>query len=73
MKLGMAIAANIPMMATTIMISTNVKPALPVGLVVFILCCHLFQSRREQHNKLIYMMTLYGSLIACCNRNLSTF
>jgi hypothetical protein len=26
MKLGMAIAANRPIMATTIMISTNVKP-----------------------------------------------
>src|SRR3954469_20268276 len=28
MKLGMAIAANRPIMATTIIISTNVKPAL---------------------------------------------
>src|SRR5260221_8529216 len=36
MKLGIAIAASRPMMATTIMISTNVKPALRVVLVVFI-------------------------------------
>jgi len=35
-KLGMAIAAKRPMMATTIMISTSVKPALRTVLVVFI-------------------------------------
>ena len=38
MKLGMAIAANRPMMATTIIISTSVKPALREVLFVFILC-----------------------------------
>ena len=36
MKLGMAIAANRPMMATTIIISTRVKPALRDVLFVFI-------------------------------------
>src|SRR6267142_236722 len=33
MKLGMAIAANRPIMATTIMISTNVKPELRDDLI----------------------------------------
>src|SRR5271154_4739357 len=36
-KLGIAMAARRPMMATTIMISTSVKPALPMFLLVFIL------------------------------------
>ena len=36
-KLGIAIAAKRPIMATTIMISTRVKPALRTVLVVFIL------------------------------------
>src|ERR1700739_4322000 len=35
-KFGIAIAANRPMMATTIMISTSVKPALRMFLFVFI-------------------------------------
>src|SRR5208282_2735198 len=38
MKLGMAIAASRPMMATTIMISTRVKPALREVLFVFMFC-----------------------------------
>src|ERR1017187_2312800 len=43
-KLGMAIAAKRPIMATTIIISTNVKPALRRVLVFFIfiflfVCC----------------------------------
>ena len=41
-KLGIAIAANRPMMATTIMISTRVKPDLRevlVFILVFILLC----------------------------------
>src|SRR2546426_9688822 len=37
MKLGIAIAANRPIMATTIMISTNVKPDLR-EVMIFILC-----------------------------------
>src|SRR5271169_2370664 len=36
-KFGIAMAARRPMMATTIMISTNVKPALRVFLVCFII------------------------------------
>ena len=35
MKLGMAMAANRPIMATTIIISTRVKPALREVLFVF--------------------------------------
>src|SRR5882672_10900427 len=49
MKLGMAIAANRPIMATTIMISTNVKPDLR-EVLMFILCLSLC-SRREQRDK----------------------
>src|SRR5204863_4500838 len=37
MKLGIAIAAKRPIMATTIIISTNVKPDLP-EVLIFILC-----------------------------------
>src|SRR5216683_7263879 len=40
MKLGMAIAAKRPMMATTIMISTNVKPLLR-DVLIFILTFYL--------------------------------
>src|SRR5258706_16151425 len=36
-KFGIAIAARRPMMATTIMISTSVKPALRMFFIVFIL------------------------------------
>ena len=40
-KFGMAIAASRPMMATTIMISTRVKPRLwPTMLLLFILTFH---------------------------------
>src|SRR2546430_542957 len=48
-KLGIAIAARRPMMATTIMISTSVKPAVRV-LRVFICLLFLF-TRREQHGR----------------------
>ena len=43
-KLGMAIAAKRPMMATTIIISTRVKPALFVVLIFILLvtfCCEV--------------------------------
>src|SRR6185295_564066 len=43
-KLGIAIAARRPMMATTIMISTSVKPAFRLVLLMFI----LFYLRCEQ-------------------------
>src|SRR5580658_1550593 len=38
-KFGIAMAASKPMMATTIIISTNVKPALRMFLYVFIFFC----------------------------------
>src|ERR1700683_5438886 len=60
MKLGIAIAANRPMMATTIMISTNVKPALREVLVVFIvLIVFLFLLRRERYNRRVTMITIF--------------
>src|SRR5207247_9942277 len=49
-KLGMAMAASRPIMATTIMISTSVKPALR-RLLVFIILFRLLQSRRELKRK----------------------
>src|SRR5256885_15356751 len=47
MKLGMAIAANRPIMATTIMISTNVKPDWRVGFF-FILTFFFFVCREDR-------------------------
>src|SRR4051812_47962561 len=55
-KLGIAIAANRPMMATTIMISTNVKPGLPRFLVVFMVYWFLY-LRREPATGGLCMMT----------------
>src|SRR5277367_4912839 len=51
-KLGIAMAANRPMMATTIMISTKVKPALRRFFVIFILSS-FFSSRCEQNDRLV--------------------
>src|SRR5579884_1938578 len=65
MKLGIAIAANRPMMATTIMISTSVKPALRVGLVVFMFC--LFVCGVDDATGGLYNDN-FRPLIACCNR-----
>src|SRR5579862_9608213 len=66
MKLGMAIAANRPMMATTIMISTNVKPDLR-EVLMFILCFCLSRCGvNESTGGLIRLRC--RSLIACCNR-----
>jgi hypothetical protein len=48
------------MMATTIMISTNVKPALREVLVVFIvLIVFLFLMRRERNNRRVTMITIF--------------
>src|ERR1700722_2091210 len=54
-KFGIAIAAKRPMMATTIMISTRVKPALRMFWFVFILCLVLFRGVNVQQAG--YMMT----------------
>src|SRR5437773_5569317 len=63
MKLGMAIAANRPIMATTIMISTNVKPdwraALFFILTLFFLYCGVNQATGGLYEFLL------RSLIAC--------
>src|SRR5580698_8175506 len=55
-KFGIAIAANRPIMATTIMISTRVKPALRMFLFVFILL--LFVIRGVNVQQAGYRMTV---------------
>src|SRR5262249_15896929 len=57
-KLGIAMAARRPMMATTIMISTSVKPAFR-WLLIFI-TVSTFLSRRELGRKAVYV------IINCC-------
>src|SRR6266404_9408261 len=61
-KLGIAIAAKRPIMATTIMISTNVKPLLR-DVLMFILL--FFPLRRERNNRWISISSIFGSLITC--------
>src|SRR5579883_2408281 len=51
-KLGIAMAANRPMMATTIMISTRVKPdLLDLLILILALYCLSVHSRRELNNR----------------------
>jgi hypothetical protein len=52
-KLGMAMAASKPMMATTIMISTSVKPALREVLIFILLV--LSVKRRERDSRRFYV------------------
>src|SRR6266404_560105 len=66
MKLGIAIAANRPMMATTIMISTNVKPPLR-DVLVFIFCLSLL--RREHSNKRVIIITDSVHVLLVANRS----
>src|SRR5664280_3931982 len=56
-KLGMAMAAKRPIMATTIMISTNVKPALRMVLVFFIFYFSFLLMRRERGHRRVTMIT----------------
>src|ERR1035437_5466169 len=65
-KLGIAIAARRPMMATTIMISTSVKPDLRE--VLFFILAYVFMSRGVNSQQAGYYDYGYCSLIACCNR-----
>src|SRR5262245_15419233 len=65
-KLGIAIAANRPIIATTIMISTNVKPDLR-DVFLFILYFVFSLLRREQDSRRVSIISM-RSLIACCNR-----
>src|SRR5579859_4010723 len=57
-KFGIAIAAKRPMMATTIMISTSVKPALRVFLICFI--CTFWSTRRGRRDRRV----LYDDIFA---------
>src|SRR5271154_6826562 len=50
-KLGIAMAARRPMMATTIMISTSVKPALRMFFIVFIVFAFFFYMRCEHRDQ----------------------
>src|SRR5580765_1819986 len=66
-KLGIAMAAKRPMMATTIMISTRVKPDLRLVLICILLiafCCCLL--RREQRKRPVIMIASVCSRIAPC-------
>src|SRR5580692_9522688 len=55
-KLGMAMAASKPIMATTIMISTRVKPALRDCFILFMFQLSLCQ-RSERRNRRVIMIT----------------
>src|SRR6266851_664377 len=66
MKLGIAIAANRPIMATTIMISTSVKPLLREVLVCIFLVFLL--SRREHSSKRIIIITISVHVLLVANR-----
>src|SRR5579872_3380053 len=55
-KLGMAMAASRPMMATTIMISTRVKPDLREELIFIALSMLLNCVRRERDNGPVVML-----------------
>src|SRR6185369_244220 len=67
-KLGIAIAARRPMMATTIMISTRVKPSLREVLIF--ICFNFCVSVGGVNTATGGLFYQYGwcSLIACCNR-----
>src|SRR5438105_4062766 len=56
MKLGIAIAAKRPMMATTIMISTNVKPDWRDGLIFILFFSSV--SRCERCNRRVSIITI---------------
>src|SRR5882724_3778415 len=65
MKLGMAIAASRPIMATTIIISTSVKPLLRDVLIFIFVFLWL---RREHSNKLIIIITFSVHVLLVANR-----
>src|SRR5215469_6400658 len=67
-KLGIAMAANKPMMATTIMISTRVKPALRDCFICFILYYFLFTALRWNFTTGGLYDDMFVHLIACDNR-----
>src|SRR5439155_4424930 len=65
MKLGIAIAANRPIMATTIMISTSVKPPLR-DVLVFMFGFSLL--RREHSNKRVIIISFSVHVLLVANR-----
>src|SRR3974390_804420 len=58
-KLGIAMAANRPMMATTIMISTRVKPALREVLIVILALLTFLFMRREPRSGRVNTITAF--------------
>ena len=52
-KFGIAMAAKRPMMATTIMISTSVKPALRMFFIVFIFCLSFWMWCEQNDRRVI--------------------
>jgi hypothetical protein len=69
MKLGMAIAAKRPMMATTIIISTSVKPCLREVLLVFMFSLSFIALCGVNNTTGGLFHCTFRSLIACCNRH----
>ena len=73
-KLGIAIAASKPMMATTIIISTSVNPDL-FDVLIFILLLLFVLLRRELRNRRVNIMTLlvHGLPVTSAGREISTW
>src|SRR5271170_2595779 len=67
-KFGIAMAARRPMMATTIMISTSVKPALRMFFIVFICYFLSFLMRCEHHDRRVIYDYSFVHFIARRNR-----
>src|SRR5215208_832480 len=65
-KLGIAMAANKPMMATTIMISTRVKPDLREVFTFMLTYLSVLRGVNKAAGGLV--LVRFRSLIACCNR-----
>src|SRR5437867_34733 len=61
-KLGMAMAANSPMMATTIMISTSVKPDLFDALIFILTLCFSLRRRELSNRRVIISSGLVHEL-----------
>src|ERR1039458_4136422 len=62
-KLGMAMAASSPMMATTIMISTKVKPALREGFFILALSFFFCGVNEQQAGYLLFRISFTYCLL----------
>src|SRR2546427_12439395 len=72
-KLGIAIAAKRPMMATTIMISTRVKPDFFVVLIFILLLLLLLFFWGERHNRRVnYNYSCRSQIARCAQPSLSS-